>query len=41
MRKLAFIFLVTFIIVFVAGSCNQKRCPAYSKVNAEQVGQNV
>ena len=40
MKKLAFIFLVAFILVFTAGSCNQKTCPAYSKINTEQVGQN-
>jgi len=41
MKKLTFIFLVAFIIVLAAGSCNRKTCPAYSKVNTEQVGKNV
>ena len=41
MKKLTVIFLVAFIIVLAAVSCNQKTCPAYSKVNTEQVGQNV
>jgi len=41
MKKLAFIFLVAFITVIAASSCNQKPCPAYSKANTEQAGQNV
>ena len=41
MKKSALLFLVIFVTVLVVGSCNQKPCPAYSKVNTEQAGKNV
>jgi len=41
MKKCAFIFLAAFIIGLAAVSCNRKTCPVYSKIDTEQVGQNV
>jgi hypothetical protein len=45
MKKIAVIFLVTFVTALVASSCNKKDCPAYSKghsrANTEQAGKNV
>ena len=41
MKKLTVIFLVAFITAIAVSSCNQKPCPAYSKVNTEQAGKNV
>jgi len=45
MKKIAVIFLVTFITALVVSSCNKKDCPAYSKghsrANTEQSGKNV
>ena len=41
MKKLAVIFLVVFITAIAVSSCNQKPCPAYSKVSTEQAGKNV
>ncbi len=45
MKKIAVIFLVTFVTALVFSSCNKKDCPAYSKghtrANTEQPGKNV
>lgn len=41
MKKFAFILIVTFIIGLGLSSCTQKNCPAYSKTDTEQPGQNV
>ena len=41
MKKFICIFLAAFIIAFIAGSCNQKVCPAYSKANTEQAAKHV
>ncbi len=45
MKKIAFIFLVTFVSAIVLSSCSKKECPAYSKgharANTEQAGRNV
>jgi hypothetical protein len=44
-KKFAVILLVTFVTALVAGSCNKKECPAYSKghsrIHTEQTGKNV
>jgi hypothetical protein len=34
MKKIAVIFLVTFVTAIVVSSCNKKECPAYSKGHA-------
>ena len=41
MKKFAVLLIVAFITVLVISSCNRKQCPAYSKTNTEQTGQNV
>jgi len=45
MKKIAVIFLVTFITAIVVSSCNKKDCPAYSKghsrASTEQPVSNV
>ena len=41
MKKFALILFAVFVVALVAGSCNQKPCPAYSKVDTEQAGKNV
>jgi hypothetical protein len=41
MKKFAFILIVTFVTALVVSSCNQKECPAYSKADTEQAGENV
>ncbi|MCX6326674.1 MAG: hypothetical protein NT144_08530 [Bacteroidia bacterium] len=41
MKKFAVLLIVAFITALVASSCSQKECPAYSKANTEQTGQNV
>jgi hypothetical protein len=41
MKKIAFILIVTFVTALVVSSCNQKECPAYSKADTEQAGENV
>ncbi len=41
MKKIAVILLVTFVTALVVSSCNKKECPAYSRADTEQSGQNV
>jgi hypothetical protein len=41
MKKIAVLLLVTFVTALVVSSCNDKACPAYSKTDTEQTGQNV
>ena len=41
MKKVVILFVIAFITVIVASSCNKKECPAYSKANTEQTGENV
>ncbi len=41
MKKLAVLLLVTFVMALVVSSCSKKECPAYSRADTEQSGQNV
>ncbi|MEI6050344.1 MAG: hypothetical protein WCS03_15695 [Bacteroidota bacterium] len=41
MKKFALLLIVAFIVALAVSSCNQKACPAYSKADMEQSGQNV
>ncbi|MCX6320244.1 MAG: hypothetical protein NTX93_00340 [Bacteroidia bacterium] len=41
MKKFAVLLIVAFIAALVVSSCSQKECPAYSKTDTEQTGQNV
>jgi len=41
MKKITVLLLVLFVTVLVVSSCSKKDCPAFSKVNTEQSGQNV
>jgi len=41
MKKFSVLFIVAFVTVLVVSSCNKKECPAYSKTDTEQTGQNV
>jgi len=41
MKKLSLLLIVAFITALVVSSCNKKECPAYSKADTEQAGQNV
>lgn len=39
MKKIGVLLVITFVIAMIAMSCNKKACPAYSKVETEQVNQ--
>lgn len=41
MKKFAVLLIVAFVTALVVSSCSQKDCPAYSRANTEQAGQNV
>jgi hypothetical protein len=41
MKKFAVILILAFVVMMVVSSCNKKECPAYSKADTGQTGQNV
>jgi hypothetical protein len=41
MKKYTVLIVIAFVTVLVVSSCGKKDCPAYSRTNSEQTGQNV
>ncbi len=41
MKKMTALFAIIMLAIFLLGSCQaNKKCPAYSKANTQEAGQN-